>query len=329
MAAVAIAALVACSDDPVEVDECQIDSDCPEHHECTPGNNCIEVRDDPNTTEPANENQSFNITEPNNSEPNDAGGLTDTAPEPEPEPDTGGESDTGESDTGSGSENNSEPQQESCEVPSTMDLHTAEQQYDFRQSRTCEPSGFNACQPGETPMPVEWQSNTVTYQLHSQGTSDLHTGEITQEVIDSSIEAFDAWSEQGSTGLELVYDGLTYEDQVGQMGGSNIVVWRDGSWPYPNYDAVALTTVTFDPSTGMIHSADIEMNSADYPYTNTDFQVSVDLRNVLAHEVGHFIGFDHSPHLDATMYATVEPTETKKRDLHESDIAGLCYVYPN
>jgi MYXO-CTERM domain-containing protein len=52
------------------------------------------------------------------------------------------------------------------------------------------------------------------------------------------------------------------------------------------------------------------------------------VRNTVTHEVGHFLGLDHTPIEAATMFATAPRGETAKRDLHQDDIDGLCAIYP-
>src|SRR5262249_48130098 len=53
-----------------------------------------------------------------------------------------------------------------------------------------------------------------------------------------------------------------------------------------------------------------------------------DLQSALTHEMGHFIGFDHSPDPESTMYFKAPSCEIKKRDLTDDDVLGLCTVYP-
>lgn len=225
-----------------------------------------------------------------------------------------------------------EPMPEPFEPPGLQELENAEQAYDFRQTRTCVSDGPTACEPDEDPLPVMWFERQIDYQIHQDGSANLHSGEeITDPVRDSVIAAFDAWADQDCTGLDLTFDGLTDEDTVGyapEGNNANIVVWRDDSWPYGGFDGVALSTVTFQRSTGEVLDADIELNTADYDFSDSDTDVKMDLRNVLTREVGHFLGFDNSPEPEATMYDDLPEGETKKRDLHTTDIEGLCFIYP-
>lgn len=54
-----------------------------------------------------------------------------------------------------------------------------------------------------------------------------------------------------------------------------------------------------------------------------------DLENVMAHEAGHFFGFDENPDdPDATMYRSVGRCETKKRTVERDELLLAAQVYP-
>jgi hypothetical protein len=124
----------------------------------------------------------------------------------------------------------------------------------------------------------------------------------------------------------------------------NVVVFHDDTWPYEQKDmastgspkslTVALTTITFDPETGELFDADIELNSADYnilPLTDSapPAEETFDLESVLAHETGHFFGMAHSPLSRAVMYADGDTSSgTSKRFLTAEDVDGICAIYP-
>jgi hypothetical protein len=111
--------------------------------------------------------------------------------------------------------------------------------------------------------------------------------------------------------------------------GANVVMFRDDVWPYPgSTDAYALTTVTFDPNSGRIYDADIEINSADFDIAvDSD---TYDLQSILTHEVGHFLGMAHaaSADLKSTMRQRWIGTGQDLRILSDDDSAGICDAYP-
>ena len=213
-------------------------------------------------------------------------------------------------------------------------LSDAESEYEFVQTRTCTPfSSPYQCNPGEEPLPVQWYRHQVEYEIHQAGSEQLHPGQdLTDDVKHAIIESFDAWNEPDCSDFEMIYAGKTvsdfvgWNDQIAAEDNFNLILWQDDHWPYTQ-NAIALTTVTFSTNTGEILSADVEFNSAQHDFTNSDDNVQVDLRNTLTHEVGHFLGLDHSPNSQATMFATAPVGETAKRTLHDADIAGLCYIY--
>jgi hypothetical protein len=61
------------------------------------------------------------------------------------------------------------------------------------------------------------------------------------------------------------------------------------------------------------------------PTQSTQF----DLLAIVTHEAGHFLGLDHSPEPDATMYYAYNPPSTDARTLSEDDTRALCAAYPD
>jgi hypothetical protein len=90
-----------------------------------------------------------------------------------------------------------------------------------------------------------------------------------------------------------------------------------------------LTTITFDPSTGEIYDADMEINSTQ-PLTVSGplAPTGYDFLSIITHETGHFLGMAHSGDALATMFAHYEPGTTTMRTLTPDDTSGICSVYP-
>lgn len=208
------------------------------------------------------------------------------------------------------------------------------------QTQTCyRGSGPFPCANGEEPRMVSWPQRAIRYHLHERGTAQLplgSDGRMGEALRKATLDSFEVWNAPACSDLQLSFAGLTPRDVVEYNSSddpganTNLVVWRDDDWPYNSYAAIALTTVIFRPSTGEIVDADIELNSEMFRFTNSESAPpnGMDVRNTLTHEVGHFIGLDHSLEPAATMYATAPEGETSKRDLHPDDIEGLCRVYP-
>ena len=109
---------------------------------------------------------------------------------------------------------------------------------------------------------------------------------------------------------------------------ANLVIFRDEDWPHPNERyVIARTAITFDVITGAIFDADIEINSFRNEFSTGDDQSSNDLQGVLTHEVGHFLGLDHSLVENATMFADYALSNLGTRTLASDDRAGICSIY--
>jgi hypothetical protein len=258
-------------------------------------------------------------------------------------------------------------------------------------------AGFVRSSDGCTQVCLYWDTRTPTWKanLGRMGQSDTCSPTVSSDPVLVAMRAgFDAWSHAAQSGQPActdyapVYGGTTSNAKSGS-DGENVVLLRNGPcsailapsdpcWglgtcenDHDCFDdsgaragIVAFTIASYDPSTGRILDADIELKGwdgigagsalspagsghgtyftciADLPYPNADFQVPfcanygdpdcwyIDLQSVVTHEAGHFLGLAHPPVPEATMYATMPVGETKKRTLYSDDVSGVCTIYP-
>jgi hypothetical protein len=112
---------------------------------------------------------------------------------------------------------------------------------------------------------------------------------------------------------------------------ANVWMFEDDTWPHENEGTtLAVTTVMFEQSTGIILGADVEINSFARNLTITDDPnfVKEDLQSIATHEAGHFLGLSHSRVPYATMNAEYNQGDLTYRTIHDDDRAGICAAFP-
>lgn len=184
---------------------------------------------------------------------------------------------------------------------------------------------------------LQWRQPCVGFAVQKNGSSQVPLKQVQQ----AAKLSFAAWTTVDCGGGEhprIQVDDLGAVScgkvEYNQHGGNvNVIVFRDEEWPHVDEgsgttDTIALTTVTYDVAKGDIFDADMEINSVQNQFTTADTMVDVDLRSVLTHEAGHFLGLAHSNVADATMFPNYMNGSTALRSPKDDDQQAICEAYP-
>jgi hypothetical protein len=197
-----------------------------------------------------------------------------------------------------------------------------------------QPRGDNCWTQGQ---PLFWKNACVGYSLQQSASRQVSYA----DAANVAAKAFTRWSGASCPGgggtsrasidvrdLGPVSCGLVAYNQ--DYGNQHVVVFRDDGWPHNDgVNTLALTTVTFNPDTGEIYDADMEVNTFGQKVTVSDPvpRDGYDFASIMTHEAGHFLGLAHSGDSRATMYANYQPGNTAMRELTADDVAGICTIY--
>ncbi len=185
---------------------------------------------------------------------------------------------------------------------------------------------------------LEWLRPCSAIALSTAASRDL----TQEQVIGVFTRAIETWESVECSGTPLgVQIGIMTESSTctGPLyrdGGGNVnAIMFVTDWGDRMYDttAFAVTTVWHRKTSGEILDVDMEINELRGPYgicppDGCLDRRTVDLEDVVTHELGHYLGLAHSTDPETTMFASAVAGETVKRDLAPDDIEGICNVYP-
>jgi len=200
----------------------------------------------------------------------------------------------------------------------------------------CSIQGTECCSLGK---PLFWKNACIGYSIQKDASRQVTFAQATEKIG----RAFGTWTGStcstgpgapGRVGIQVTDNGPVECGEVQyDTNGPNqhVIVFRDTVWDHSDSsNTLALTTMTFEPQTGEIYDADMEVNTAQQQVTVDDPipQNGYDFLSIVTHETGHFLGLAHTPDTAATMFAHYRPGSTTLRNLTADDVDGLCDAYP-
>jgi|GEM_PF-2653706 len=167
----------------------------------------------------------------------------------------------------------------------------------------------------------------------------------TQTVLETVTRSIDAWRNVTGTSINLRDPVLTTILEDPHYDGKNQIKMYTDQWANlsfkPPTTALAVTISTYTNPNEIIDS-DIFFNGVNFEWANfndegdRDGRSKYDIENVLTHELGHFLGLDHTSvnsnetekdFLEATMFFSSRPGDTERRTLNAKDILGVQHLY--
>src|SRR6478609_345629 len=184
--------------------------------------------------------------------------------------------------------------------------------------------------------PLHWPSACIDYAVQVDGSAKLG---IDADTLQQAVErAFGAWAGVrcpggGSPRFKARFQGYVSCDHPEFVCGDtsknvNVILFRDEAWD-ADRDVIGLTTPTGGTGTGVIVDADLELNSQNFSFdVDGTANSGLLLSDVVSHELGHFLGLDHSTFPGALMSRNYQMLQLSRELLTSDDVAAICAVYP-
>lgn len=194
--------------------------------------------------------------------------------------------------------------------------------------------------------PALWPKGVVSYRFNTNPSGYFSGGHDASGTVTDEFapirSAFATW--MNVPGINLSISELASTTKSPSSNDrDNIVMWVRTGWRNlsfrPPSNALAVTLLSFDSDTGAIDDADIYFNAENFKWAVVDSGSEygyIDVGNIATHEIGHFLGLDHSSEdlfesefelEDATMYFAASAGETSRRTLKDDDISGIHSLY--
>ncbi len=152
---------------------------------------------------------------------------------------------------------------------------------------------FVSLQTGAAPL--HWANPNVSFIIN-----DVADPKISDESDVTAVRlAFQQWDEVPSSSISFFEDISAGQRARTDWGSddSHLVLWdtnNQSGFFGPGSGLVAITPVDFNTLTGQIIDADVLFNAKDHNFSTSFEAGRFDIQSIATHEVGHFMGFDHS-----------------------------------
>ena len=177
------------------------------------------------------------------------------------------------------------------------------EQLEIRDSFEFEPSG-------QTVRKIHWPRKTIEIALSNSLLSPGSNIKPDSDVVGAVRRALARWSNLSNINFVVTWSNATSISPADAGDGISLVTIADTpeNEAFNSETTTGRTRVFFDPETGSIAEADISINPRPRAEDGTQLQFSTDgtpgtydLEATFTHEIGHFLGLDHSAVWSSTM----------------------------
>jgi len=181
--------------------------------------------------------------------------------------------------------------------------------------------------PGSPAFHWPASAQPVPFVVQEDGSAD-----VGDRSDDAAVRlGFAAWEDLASSTIAFAEDEAADASRTDYDAADvHLVMFdEDGSTGLfaPGSGVIALTPLLAQTADGTILDADIVFNG-ELPFATDGDPDAFDVQSVATHEVGHFIGLDHSGGPQATMFSTILAGSVNARSLCRDDDAAAATVYP-
>lgn len=168
----------------------------------------------------------------------------------------------------------------------------------------------------------------VSIVINSTGSEDILDGSH----VTALRNAIDAWNAIGGSTLQLEENrSATQQSRTDWASDSvHLILFDedDSSGYFPDGTGIVALTPVYFASSGAILDADVLFNGSEFEFATHPSALRFDVQDVAAHELGHFVGLDHSGWAGATLYPYVDPLVLLHRSPSQDEVCGLRGTYP-
>ncbi|PYS53345.1 MAG: hypothetical protein DMG13_13110 [Acidobacteria bacterium] len=195
---------------------------------------------------------------------------------------------------------------------------------------------------------IKWANGAfpIRWQMNPAAGSNITGSRQQSDVVRESFQAWSAiptatitFAEGPATaasvkpaydGMNVITTNLTSSDWSALGVGSGVLAFTIFSWADRGGPGVVDSLGRAVSFAGQMTEADIAFNPAyEFSTEATVPSDKVDFQSVVTHEIGHFLGLDHSPIVASTMYWILDEGLSTPRTLWTDDIAGVSSIYPS